>query len=97
MLIAIEHRDSPICEIIHHSHSDTGVAFLPAIAMHFLQAPRELRLQYQNGRMRYDLKPHDSSIFQPEPSDAIRLYRETAKSFAPKATDKTSKSFNALA
>jgi hypothetical protein len=97
MLIAIEHRDSPICEIIHRSHPDTGVAFLPAIAVHFLQAPRELRLQYQNGRMHYDLMPHDSGIFQPEPSDAIRLYRENAKFFAPKTTGKTSKSFNELA
>lgn len=97
MLIAIEHQDSPICEIIQQNYPDTGVAFCPAIAMYFQQAPRELRLQYQNGRLRYDLMPHSSGLFQPEPSEAIRQYRETAKSFDPKTTDNTKKSFNELA
>ncbi|MFU0831624.1 MAG: hypothetical protein ACFWUC_01575 [Oscillospiraceae bacterium] len=97
MLIAIEHQDSPICEIIHRNQPSTGVAFLPAIAMHFLHTPRELHLQYQNGRLRYDLMPHSSDIFQPEPGDAIELYRETAASFAPKTKDNTEKSLNELA
>jgi hypothetical protein len=96
MLIAIEHRDSPVCETITRSQPDSGIAYLPAVSVRFLLEPRELLLQYEAGRLRYDLRGSDSSD-RPGPDEVASLYCKTAGMFAagPKKTE--GGSFNEIA
>lgn len=82
MLIAIEGRDSPVCETVSRSRPDSGVAYLPAVSVRFTLDPRELRLQYEAGRLRYDLRRTEKNAFLPGPVDAVRLYHEAGRSAA---------------
>ena len=97
MLIAIEHSDSPVCEIISRNQPDSGVAFLPAVAIRFLLQPRELRLQYQNGRLRYDFRPDTSDVFRHGPDDAVCLYQKIDKLLDSEPKETTNRSLNELA
>ena len=96
MLIAIENREPPICETVSWDRPDFGVAFLPAVSVRFLLDPKELRLQYEAGRLRRDLK-RDGSAFRPGPGDAVLLYRKTAGLFAAEPEQQTGIPFNEIA
>lgn len=77
MLIAIESRDSPVCEIIRRNLSDSGVAFLPAVPVRYSLEPEELKLQYEIGRLCFGMArglPQERSAVHTD--EAIRLYRK---------------------
>lgn len=79
MLIAIESRDSPVCEIIRRDLSDSGVAFLPAVPVRYSLEPAELKLQYEIGRLCFGVAqglPQETRA--PRPDEAVRLYRKAA-------------------
>jgi len=96
MLIAIENREPPVCETVRWDRTDPGVAFLPAVSVRFLLDPKELRLQYDAGCLRRDLK-RDGGDFRPEPKDAVRLYRRTAGLFSAKPAPPGGVPFNEIA
>ncbi|QAT50701.1 hypothetical protein EQM14_13535 [Caproiciproducens sp. NJN-50] len=95
MLIAIEGRDCPVCETIRQSQPDGGLAYLPSVSVRFLLEPRELRLQYEAGRLRYDL--NCGGDFRSGPGDAIQLYRKTAAMFAAAPSGPDGGPFNEIA
>ncbi|MCI1965303.1 MAG: hypothetical protein LKJ17_04125 [Oscillospiraceae bacterium] len=96
MLIAIEHRDCPVCETLSQNQPESGIAYLPAVSVRFLLDPRELRLQYEAGCLCRDLNCGDG-IFRPAPDDAARLYRKNAKETANEPQPPEHKFLNEIA
>lgn len=95
MLIAIERRDCPICETVRRNQPDAGLAYLPLVSVRFLLEPRELRLQYEAGCLRRDLRR--GGDFLSKPDEAIRLYRRTAAMSAPGPSGPEGGLFNEIA
>ena len=75
MLIAIERRDCPVCEIIRRNLPDSGVAFLPAVPLRFGLEPQELRREFEAGRLRFDLSGSLAPDPRPGPREAVGMYR----------------------
>lgn len=75
MLIVIERRDCPVCEIIRRNLPDSGVAFLPAVPLRFEAEPQELKRNFEAGRLRFDLRGGLAPDLRPAPQEAVGLYR----------------------
>ncbi|WP_411676470.1 hypothetical protein [Caproicibacter sp.] len=97
MLIAIERRDIPVCDTISRNHPGVGVAFMPAVPLRFQLEPRELRLQAESGRLRYELSRENYRDSQSATTYAIRSYRETARLYESAPDTREDVVFNELA
>ena len=80
MWIAMEHLHSPVCDVIRRNQTDSGVAFLPAVSLRFAMDPRELRSQFEIGRLRFELSGNPAPDLSPGRADAVLLYRKSAAS-----------------
>ena len=79
MLIAIESRDNPVCEIIRRNLPDSGVAFLPTVSVRYELEPAELKLRHEIGRLCFGMArglPQDTRTAHPD--EAVRQYRMAA-------------------
>lgn len=79
MLIAIESRDNPVCEIIRRNLPDSGVAFLPAVSVRYELEPAELKLQHEIGRLCFGMaRGLPQNMPTARPDEAARQYRMAA-------------------
>lgn len=97
MLVALEHGDTPVCEMLLQNDPVSGVAFLPAVSVRFALEPQELRLQYQSGRVFYGPESRAVAGLPPAVENAVNGYQKTADLFQPKPENPGGKSFNEIA